>query len=107
MTTSTTNPMITTGCIVYVRKGCPAYKIAKGNTFIVLVVEPMGAEYGHRVKVRFKVRTGQRAGEEITFYARHLNRLSDPFTRLSRDDPTKNIEVEFLTSPVTQENPNV
>jgi hypothetical protein len=106
MTTST-NPTITTGCTVYVRKGCPAYRINKGFTFTVLLIEPMGAEYGHRVKIRLQVKLGQRPGDEVTFYARHMNRLSDPFTRLSRDDPTKNIEVEFLKAPVTQENLHV
>lgn len=95
------NPTIATGCTVYVRKGCPAYRINKGFTFTVLAIEPMGAEYGHRVMVRLQ-KIGQRPGEGITLYARHMNRLSDPFTRLSRDDPTKNIEVEFLTAAVTQ-----
>lgn len=102
MTTSTTNPTIIPGCIVYVRKGCPAFRILKGHTFTVLAVEPMGAEYSHKVKFRLKVKFGQKVGDEVTFYARHINRLSDPFTRLCRDDPTKNIEIEFLTAPVTQ-----
>jgi hypothetical protein len=60
----------------------------------------MGKDYGHRVQVRFKAHNGVRRGETFALYARHLNRLSDPFTRLSHDDPTKNIEVEFLKAPV-------
>jgi hypothetical protein len=96
---------ITTGCTVYVRKGCPAYRITKGNTFLVLEAYPLGVDYSYQVRLRFKVLLGPRAGEHLTFYARHMNRLSDPFTRLHRGDPTKNIEIEFMAHPIAQKVP--
>lgn|SRR5512142_926226 len=94
-----TNPnTITAGCTVYVRKGCPTLKIVKGDVLSVLEVTPMGPDYRHSVRVRFQARRGVRVGQTFALYARHINRLSDPFTRLHNDDPTLNIEVEFLTA---------
>jgi hypothetical protein len=102
MTTST-NPTITTGCIVYVRKGCNSWpNISKGTTLQVLEITPMGSDHSHQVRVLFKSLNGSRRGSTFAMYARHINRLSDPFTRLNQGDPTTNIEIEFLTAPVTQ-----
>jgi len=101
MTTSTTSPTIIPGCIVYVRKGCKAFGITKGTTLEVTEVRPLGADYSHQVRVSFKVRVGRGFYGQYTFSlnARHINRLSDPFTRFHNGDPTENIEIEFLKAP--------
>lgn len=98
--TTTTNT-ITEGCTVRVSKGCKTFGITKGTLLKVTEVRPMGAEYGHQVRVAFKVLSGSRFYNRDTFalYARHINRLSDPFTRLHNGDPTNNIEVTFRTAP--------
>jgi hypothetical protein len=94
-TTTTTQNTIIAGSTVRVSKGCKAFGITKGTLFTVVEVQPMGAEYGHTVRVTFKVKMGSGlyGRDSFSLYARHINRLSDPFTRFSSDDPTKNIEV--------------
>ena len=101
-TTTTNSNTIVAGCTVRVSKGCKSFGITKGTLFTVVDVQPMGAEYGHQVKVSFKVKMG--AGlygrEFFCLYARHINRLSDSFTRFNNGDPTNYMEVVFKAPPV-------
>jgi hypothetical protein len=102
-TTTPTSNTITEGCTVRVSKGCKAFGITKGTILRVTEVHPMGSEFGHQVRVSFKV-LGNGSGfygrDAFALYARHINRLSDSFTRLNCGDPTKNIEIIFRTAPV-------
>jgi len=96
-TTTPTSNTITEGCTVRVSKGCKAFGITKGTLLRVTGVQLLGAEYSHQVKVSFKVLSGFGfyGRDSFVLCARHINRLSDPFTRLNSGDPTKNIEVTF------------
>lgn len=90
---------IIAGCTVRVIKGCHSHRLVKGVTLKVLEVTPMGSEYSHQVRVRFQALQGVRMGEQFALYARHINRLSDPFTRLHNGDPTLNVEIKFQAAP--------
>lgn len=101
-TPTTQSNTITTGCTVRVSKGCKAFGITKGTILKVTRVQPMGSEYSYQVMLSFQVRSGYGLNGLSTFtlYARHPHRLSDPFTRLHRGDPTQNIEITFRSAPV-------
>lgn len=96
-TTTPTSNTITVGCTVRVSKGCKDFGITKGTLLKVTEVRLLGAEYSHQVKVVFKVLSGFGfyGKDSFALCARHINRLSDLFTRLNNGDPTKNIEVTF------------
>jgi hypothetical protein len=93
MDTTTALPNINAGSRVRIAKGCKAREIRKGVTAFVQAVEPLGAAFGHEVRVTLKLLNGFGAGRVVNFYARHTNRLSDPTVRLNDGNPLHVIEV--------------
>jgi hypothetical protein len=92
-TTTNTTPALTINARVKIEKGCKARGIDKGCTAQVTSITPMGADYGHCVRVSFTVLNGFGAGKSYAFYARHINRLSDPVIRLNDGNPHHVIEI--------------
>lgn len=87
--------MITVGTKVVVTKGCRGFDISKGAICKVTEVNPLGAEYSHKVRV---VIYFYGSGRTRTFYAHHQNRLADPIVRFNNGgDPTKYFEVKERT----------
>lgn len=83
--------MITTGTNVKILKGCNARNVAKGTTWHVREVQVMGAEHSHQARVVLT-----RGPRVLTFWARHINRLSDPTVRMNDGSPSYTIEVKAL-----------
>lgn len=77
------------GSQVKIVKGCRARNITKGQTAYVSSVQDMGAEYSHMVKV-----TLQLSGRTVSFWARHINRLSDPIVNLNDGNPLNKIQIK-------------
>lgn len=75
------------GQTVTITKGCKARGIKKGRALVVSITE-LGADYGHSVKVVLAYN-----GKNYAFFARHVNRLSDPEVNLNDGDPTHAIKV--------------
>lgn len=80
---------------VRVVKGCKPCGLDKGVTAAVKSIQPLGADYGHSVKVVLEPLNGFKAGKSLGFYARHLNRLSDPIVRMNDGNPSHTIEVQL------------
>jgi hypothetical protein len=91
MNTATPTALVT-GTRVVIVKGCNARDVVKG-THAVVTVTPLGAEYGHSVRVTLQFLNGTGAGRLVPFYARHLNRLSDPVVRLNDGNPLHVVEI--------------
>ena len=87
-------PTVTANSSIRITKGCKALGIVKDDIATVLEVRPMGADWGHSVRVTIKVL----GGKTCVLWARHMNRLSDDVVRLHNGAPTKNIE--FFVRPV-------
>lgn len=86
---------ITAGIKVVIAKGCKAREITKGTKVDVVAVVPMGADYGHCVKVVLAV-PAKRMGlpaRHVAFYARHVNRLADDTIGMNDGNPLHRIEV--------------
>jgi hypothetical protein len=79
---------------IVIVKGCKPCGLDKGVTARVADVTPLGAEYGHNVKVVLNPLNGFKAGRRMAFYARHVNRLSDPIVRMNDGNPSHTIEVQ-------------
>ena len=88
-TTTTSIPLATGDCVVIV-KGCKAREVGKGMSAFVTVT-PLGPEYSYFVRVT--LRFFGKLGKTLVFYARHVNRLSDPVIRMNDGDPLHVIEV--------------
>ena len=82
------NTTITAGTTVTITKGCKARGIKKGRALVVSVT-PMGADYGHFVRVVLAYH-----GSNYVFSARHINRLSDPEVNLNDGNPTHTIKIK-------------
>jgi hypothetical protein len=93
MNTSTTSPALTPGNRVTIAKGCKAREVNKGVTALVKSVTPLGPEYSHQVRVTIQLLNGFLAGRNLSFYARHPNRLSDAVVRMNDGNPLHVIEV--------------
>lgn len=94
MTTTTSTPALTIGTRIKFEKGCKARGIDKGCSAKVTAIEPMGPDYGHCVRVTFTMLNGFKGGKVFSFYARHMNRLSDVFVRMNDGNPSHTIEVK-------------
>lgn len=81
------------GSKVRITKGCTARSVTKGATAVVKAVEPLGAEYGHQVKVSLYFLNSFASGTTMAFYARHPNRLADPEVRLNDGNPNHTVIV--------------
>lgn len=79
---------------VKIEKGCKARGIDKGCTAQVRAIEPMGAEHTHCVRVTLLMLNGFKSGKSFSFYARHINRLSDVFVRMNDGNPSHTIEIK-------------
>lgn len=75
-------------------KGCKARGIDKGCSAKVTEITPMGPDYGHCVRVTFVMLNGFKGGKAFSFYARHMNRLSDAFIRMNDGNPSHTIEIK-------------
>jgi hypothetical protein len=90
--------MITTNSKVIVTKGSRSLLVDKGVSAQIQAIQPLGAEYGHKVRVTFKFLNGFKSGKVVTYYARHSNRLADTIIRFNNgDDPTNYFEVKIKT----------
>lgn len=78
---------------VVVFKGCKARGIARWVICRVKGVKPLGADYGHTVKVILLALNGLKGGQRFSFYARHMNRLDDVIINLNDGNPTHTIQV--------------
>lgn len=88
-----TSTALTINARVKIEKGCKAREIDKGCSAQVIEITPMGADYGHCVRVRFMMLNGFKAGKTFAFYARHMNRLYDTFIRMNDGNPSHTIEI--------------
>lgn len=84
---------LTIGSKVKITKGCNARSVTKGATAVIKAVEPLGAEYGHQVKVSLYFLNSFASGKTMAFYARHPNRLADPEVRLNDGNPSHTVVV--------------
>ena len=97
MNTANTTPetaAIAINARVKIEKGCKARGIDKGCSAQVTAIEPMGADYGHCVRVTLMMLNGFKSGKTVSFYARHINRLSDIFIRMNDGNPSHVIEIK-------------
>lgn len=92
-TEASARPAIVATTIVKIAKGCRALDLPKGVSATVVSVTAMGAEYSHAARVVLRLRNGFRAGQTVTLWVRHPNRLGDACVRLNNGDPTKHIEI--------------
>lgn len=92
-TTENTAPALVVGTKVVIAKGCNARGVTKGATAVVKAVEPLGADYGHSVKVTLWFQNSSLSGKTLAFYARHANRLSDAIVGMNDGRPEHRIEV--------------
>ena len=75
--------MITVGTKIRVVKGAlKGGRIDKGSQGVVRLVQELGAEYSHAVRVDVEFQGGFLHGKVISFCARHKNRLADDVVRL-------------------------
>lgn len=93
MSNGDTSSAITVNARVRLDKGCKARGLDKGTTAQITEIEPMVADYGHCVRVRFTMLNGFQAGKSFSFFARHINRLSDTFIRMNDGNPNHVIEI--------------
>lgn len=85
--------VLTINARVKIIKGCKAREIDKGCTAQITAITPMGADYSHSVRVTFTMISGFKSGKSFSFYARHMNRLSDPVIRMNDGNPSHTIEI--------------
>jgi hypothetical protein len=95
MTTTNTStiPAITVGTRVRIEKGCKARGVNKGVSAKISAIEPMGADYGHCVKVALYLLNGFKSGKTVVFFARHANRLNDAVVNMNDGNPSHTIAV--------------
>lgn len=70
-----------------VAKGCAARGVVKGMRATVTAIELLGPEYSHQVRVQLSMGIVRQS-----WYARHLNRLSDPVVNLNDGNPLHTIQ---------------
>lgn len=90
--TSTVAPLAVSTRVI-IAKGCKARGVTKGATAVVKAVEPMGAEFGHNVRITLYFLNSFMSGKTVSFYARHINRLGDVFVSMNDGRPENRIEV--------------
>jgi len=95
METTNTN-QLTVNSKVHVEKGCKARGITKGSTAQIKEITPLGAEYGHMVKVTLYFLNSFTVGKTFAFYARHINRLSDTFVNMNDGNPLHKITIRKM-----------
>ena len=93
MSTTPIPAPLAAGTRVQITKGCKALGIVKGTTAVVSAATPLGAEYGHSVKVVLRFVNGFKAGKSFALYARHPNRLADAIVRFNNGNPFNTVEV--------------
>jgi len=81
------------GMRVRIEKGCAARAVAKNVTAQISEVTPLGADYGHTVKVVLLLLNGPNSGRRVAFYARHINRLGDAVLGMNDGNPGHRIEI--------------
>lgn len=75
-------------------KGNSADVIDKGCTARVSVIDELGPEYSHCVRVVLVMSNGFKAGKSFVYYARHINRLSDAVINLNTGNPLQTLKIE-------------
>lgn len=86
--------MITVGTKIRVVKGSlKGGRIDKGSQGLVRIVERLGTQYGHAVRVDIEFQGGFAHGKVISFYAQNKNRLGDEVVRLRGFHSERMIEV--------------
>jgi hypothetical protein len=90
-----TTPALTAGMNIVVTKGCDARNVRKGMNAKVLEVTE-GERREAKVRIEFPTRWSESrgvTGSTLVFYARHVNRLSDPVVGMNDGNPLHRIEV--------------
>lgn len=89
--------MITVGTKIRVVKGSlKGGRIDKGSQGVVRLVQELGPDYSHAVRVDVEFQGGFLHGKVISFCAHHKNRLADDVVRLRGRLSTRMIEVVAL-----------
>ena len=73
---------IAVGSKVRIEKGCKDLEITKGSTAKVVSITELGPDYSHSVRVELLFLNSFLSTKTLCLYARHINRLSDPFVNL-------------------------
>lgn len=81
---------LTVGAKAEVLKGCNARVLRRREIITITKIESLGADFSHQVKVVFTT-NGVRT---LTFYARHINRLSDDAINLNDGNPLHKITIK-------------
>lgn len=81
---------------IKILKGCKARSITKNAIAKIVAIEALGADYSHSVRVFFRFQTSFLSGKTVSFYARHINRLSDAVINLNDGNPLHTIQVRSL-----------
>ncbi len=94
--------MIVVGSSIIVTKGSRGGvggygRIDKGTRARILVIQPLGSDYGHKVRVDVQFLNGRCAGVCASFVVHHANRLGDKFVRLRNPWGQHPIEVKKET----------
>jgi hypothetical protein len=86
--------MITVNSTVQIVKGCKRgwNDVHKGTIATVVAVQPLGADYGHSVRVVLEFCNLRCA----VFYARHENRLADAVVNLNDGNPLHKIQIRAV-----------
>jgi hypothetical protein len=89
------NPTLTAGSSVRILKGCLAREISRGMKAEVISVTPLGKDFSHQVRVTLRFFTSPQVGQyrQVSFFARHINRLSDDVIGMNDGNPLHRIEV--------------
>lgn len=77
---------IQVGSKVTIVKGCAFRNIRKGMVAEIRVVEPLGADYSHMVKIVLGFQ-----GRSVAMYVRHMNRLADDKINANDGNPLHKI----------------
>jgi hypothetical protein len=92
-----TNERIKPGDRLRVEQGCKPLGLDKGITCRVESITELGADYSHAVKVVLRPLNGFKAGRQLGFYARHVNRLADDHIRLNDGNPSHKLLLRRVT----------
>lgn len=88
-----TNSAIVVGDRVVIVKGNSKDGLNKNVTARVTVVDELGPEYSHSVRVVLVPVNGFGAGRSFVYYARHINRMSDPVVNLNTGNPLQTLKI--------------
>lgn len=84
------------GARVVIDKGCVARHVRAHTSATVVSVTELGPDYAHSVKVVLRFINGFQPGVNQSWYARHINRLSDAVINLNDGNPHHTIKIRVV-----------